>query len=77
MLKWRDLKKEKMKKKLGNVRHVPVETETGDAHKEDTGQSTHSLELSGVSTEIKSPINKDSIIFSVIMLYSTGVIATS
>jgi hypothetical protein len=52
MLKWRNLKKEKLKK-LGNVGQVPVETQTGDPHKEDTGQSTHSLELSGVSTEIK------------------------
>ena len=52
MLKWRNLKKEKMKK-LGNVEQVLVETQTGDPHKEDTGQSTHSLELSGVSTEIK------------------------
>lgn len=45
-----------MKQKLGNVAQVPVETQTGDPHKEDTGQSTHSLELSGVSTKIK-PLN--------------------
>jgi len=41
-LKWRNLKKEKMKK-LGNVGQVLVETQTVDPHKEDTGQSTHSL----------------------------------
>ena len=52
MLKWRNLKKEKMKKKLGNVGQVLVETKYGDPHKEDTGHSTHLLELSGVSTEI-------------------------
>jgi hypothetical protein len=52
LMKWRNLQKEKMKK-LGNVGQVPVETQTGDPHKEDVGQSTHSLELLGVSTEIK------------------------
>jgi hypothetical protein len=42
-----------MKMKLGNVGKVLVETQTGDPHKEDTGQFTHSLELSGMSAEIK------------------------
>jgi len=55
MLKWNNLKKEKMKNKLGNVGQVPVETQTGDPHKEDTGQSTHSLELSGVSNRNQGP----------------------
>jgi hypothetical protein len=41
-----------MKKKLSNVRLVLVETQTGDFCKEGTGLSTHSVELSGVSTKI-------------------------
>lgn len=40
-------------KKLGNVGQVLVEIQHADPHKEDTGHSTHLLELSGVSTEIK------------------------
>jgi hypothetical protein len=51
MWKWRKLKKEKMK--LGNVGKVPVGTQNGDPHKEDIGQSTHALELAGVSAELK------------------------
>lgn len=42
-----------MKKILSNVGQVLVETQTGDTHKEGTGQSTHSLDLSGLSTETK------------------------
>jgi hypothetical protein len=62
--KWRKLKKEKTKK-LGNVGKVPVETQNGDPHKENTRQSTHALELSGVPAEIKPPPSTKTASFSV------------
>jgi hypothetical protein len=37
VVKWRNLQKEKMKKKLGNVWQVLVATKTGDPQKEDSG----------------------------------------